>query len=124
MLLYLAMSLSSFLSFVFSYSCSACNISFLYLTRSLYIFSINSGRNPRLSLRKNAPLGVMQCFVLLVILPSKILSTRPSCFLLGSNVSGDILYCMIKCGYSEFKSNDITHLCIPTCGSFTYAPSN
>ena len=30
----------------------------------------------------------------------------------------------LGCGYNEFKSKDITHLCMPTCGSFTYAPSN
>ena len=34
-------------------------------------------------------------------------------------VSGETLYCIIKCGYNEFKSNDTTHSCIPTIGSFT-----
>ena len=118
------MSFNNLGSLVFSYSCDACNISFLYLVRSLYIVSISSGRNPRLSLRKNAPFGVIQCSVGLLALPASSLSTSPVTGLLGTSVSGDMLYCIIRWGYSEFKSNDITHLCIPTIGSLTYAPSN
>ena len=48
----------------------------------------------------------------------------PSIVLKDFSVSGLILYCIIKCGYKLFKSKDITHLCSPTIGSLTYAPSN
>ena len=37
----------------------------------------------------------------------------------GKIVSGDMLYCIIRCGYSEFKSNDTTQSWKPTLGSFT-----
>ena len=119
------MSLSSAGFLVSSYSCSACNSSFLYFTRSLYICSISSGRNPLMSLRKNAPLGVMQYSVLLRTSPLRSLSTIPfsNSAPLLTRVSGDMLYCMIRCGYSELRSNDTTQLCIPTSGSLTYAPS-
>ena len=118
------MSFNSLGFLVFSYSCDAWSMSFLYLVRSLYMVSIISGRNPRLSLRKNAPFGVIQCSVSFRALPSSNLSTSPVTGSLGISVSGDMLYCMIRWGYSEFKSKLITHLCIPTCGSLTYAPSN
>ena len=124
-LLYFDMSLRRLGSLVSSYSCLASSISLLYFVRSLYMFSIISGRNPLLSFLKKAPFGVMQYSLGPINFPSRILSTIPSSGFPPplTKVSGEILYCIIKCGYREFKSNDITQLCIPTSGSFTYAPS-
>jgi len=108
---------SSFGFLVFSYSCFASNMARLYFTRSSYIVCIISGKKPFLSVLNKAPFGVIVVFSntevstdLFSILSTFILGTVLSLF----NVSGEILYCIIKCGYRLFKSKDTTHLCSPT----------
>src|SRR5210317_1949983 len=116
-------------SLVFSYCCFALSISFLNLTRSSYISCIIIGKKPNLDLSNNAPFGVIHKFSSFREDRSYSCDNKvstgllPKLICLSCNVSGEILYCMIKCGYREFKSKERTQSCCPTCGSLTYAPS-
>src|SRR6056300_824409 len=100
------------------------------MVRSLYISCIISGKNPIILVLNNAPFGVQ-------VTSAGFRRDKSCCFcnnsltdfsesnpiVFGRSVSGEILYCIIRCGYREFKSKDRTHLCCPTCGSLTYAPT-
>ena len=84
---------------------------------------MSSGRNPFCVVLNKAPFGVSVASFSIDVstLLSNIFSTEMFLtFLSATKVSGEILYCIIKCGYSEFKSKDMTHLCKPTCGFLSH----
>ena len=84
------------------------------------------GKKPSLSVLNNAPLGVIVAPSVLRYVRGvdsfNILFTVIPFDFIPIIFSGEILYCIIKCGYSELMSNETIQLCIPTNGSFTYAP--